>query len=65
MTTNNNLDALPQDAELPFGHPGRQSDDTPEGFSQSPLMDQGPEPDCTPDEEGGVVHYAPCAATRA
>ena len=32
MTTNNNLDALPQDEELPFGHPGRRSDDTPEGF---------------------------------
>ena len=29
MTTNNNLDALSQDAELPFGHPGRRSDDTP------------------------------------
>ena len=25
MTTNNNLDALPQNAELPFGHPGRRS----------------------------------------
>ena len=29
MTTNN-LDALPQDAELPFGHPGCRY--TPEGF---------------------------------
>ena len=32
MTTNNNLDALFADGELPFGHPGRRSDDTPEGF---------------------------------
>ena len=32
MTTNSNLDALSQDAELPFGHPGRRFDDTPEGF---------------------------------
>ena len=39
MTTNNNLDALSQDAELPFGHPGRRSDDTPEGFEPSPLVD--------------------------
>ena len=32
MTANNNLDALCQDEELPFGHPGRRFDDTPEGF---------------------------------
>ena len=43
MTTNNNLDALSQDAELPFGHPGRRCDDTPEGFEPSPLVDQGPD----------------------
>ena len=43
MTANNNLDALSQDAELPFGHPGRRFDDTPEGFEPSPLVDQGPE----------------------
>ena len=59
MTTNNNLDALFADAELPFGHPGRRSDDTPEGFSQSPLVDQGPELDYTPDEYSRVVHYGP------
>ena len=59
MTTNNNLDALFADAELPFGHPGRQFDDTPEYFDHTPLLDQGPEPDYTPDEEGGVVHYDP------
>ena len=49
MTTNNNLDALSQDGELPFGHPGRRSDDTPEGFDTSPLMDQGPEQNDTPE----------------
>ena len=37
MASSNNLDALSQDAELPFGHPGRRFDDTPEGFEPSPL----------------------------
>ena len=59
MTSADNLDALSQDAELPFGHPGRRFDDTPEYFDRSPLLDQEPEPDYTPDEDGGVVHYAP------
>ena len=59
MTTNNNLDALFADAELPFGHPGRRFDDTPEYFGHSPLMDQGQEPDYTPDEDDAIVHYAP------
>ena len=59
MTTNNNLDALFADAELPFGHPGRRFDDTPEYFDRSPLVDQGPELDYTPDEDGRVVHYGP------
>ena len=59
MASSNNLDTLSQDGELPFGHPGRRSDDTPEGFDTSPLMDQGPERNDTPDEDGGVVHYAP------
>ncbi len=59
MTANNNLDALSQDAELPFGHPGRRFDDTPEGFDRSPLMDQGPEQDYTSDEDRSVVHYGP------
>ena len=45
--------------ELPFGHPGNRFDDTPEYFDPSPLVDQGPEPDYTPDEDGSVVHYAP------
>ena len=55
----NNLDALLADGELPFGHPGRRFDDTPEGFEPSPLVDQGPERDYTPDEDGRVVHYGP------
>ena len=55
MTTNNNLDALFADAELPFGHPGRRSENTPEGFEPSPLVDQGPELDYTPDEYSRVV----------
>ena len=60
MASSNNLDALSQDGKLAFGHPGPRSDDTPEGFSQSPpLVDQGPELDHTPDEDGGVVHYGP------
>ena len=59
MTTNNNLDALFADAELPFGHPGRRSENTPEGFEPSPLVDQGPELDYTPDEYSRVVHYGP------
>ncbi len=59
MKSANNLDALFADAELPFGHPGRRFDYTPEGFDASPLVDQRPERDYTPDEEGGVVHYAP------
>ena len=59
MTTNNNLDALFADAELPFGHPGRRFDNTPEGFDRPPLVDQGPERDYTSDEDEGVVHYAP------
>ena len=59
MASSNNLDALFADGEPPFGHPGRRFDDTPEGFSQSPLVDQEPEPDYTPDEDGDVVHYGP------
>ena len=70
MASSNNLDALSQDGKLPFGHPGRRFDDTPEGFEPSPLVDQGPELDYTPDEDGGVWSTtvpgtAPCAAQRA
>ena len=69
MESANNLDAMFADAELLFGHPGRRFDDTPEGFESSPLMDQGPERDYTPDEDDAIVHYAPgdrpCAAMTA
>ena len=51
MTNNNNLDALFADEELPLGHPQRRFDDAPEGFDPSPLVDQEPEPDYTPDED--------------
>ena len=59
MYSSHNLYALSQDAELPFGHPGRRFDDTPEGFEPAVLVDQEPERDYTPDEDGRVVHYAP------
>ena len=38
MTNNNNRDALFADAELPFDHPGRRFDDTPEYLDHSPLV---------------------------
>ena len=59
MTTNNNLNALFAEAELPFGHPGHRFDNTPEYFDHSPLADQGAEPDYTPEEDQGIVHYGP------
>ena len=59
MSTSKDLDALFADAELPFGHPGRQFDDTPEYFDHSPLIDQGSEPDYSPDAVDVVVNYAP------
>ena len=59
MTNSNGLDALFADADLPFGHPGRRFDDTPEYFDPSPLQDQGPEPDYAPDDCDRTIHYAP------
>ena len=59
MTSSNNLDALFADAELPLGHPGRRSDDTPTYFNRSLLMNQEPERDCMPDGDDAIVHYAP------
>ena len=35
MTSRNNIDALFADAELLFGHPGRNHDDTPAHFDRS------------------------------
>ena len=59
MTSSNNLDALFADGELPFGHPGRWFDGTPEYFNRSPLMNQEPERDYMPDGDDTRVHYAP------
>ena len=59
MSSSNNLDALFADAELPFGHPGRRSDDTPTYFNRSLLMNQEPERDYMPDGDDAIVHYAP------
>ena len=55
MASSNNLGALSQDGDLPFGHPGPNFDDTPEGFEPSPLVDQGPERDCMPDEDHDAI----------
>ena len=59
MASSNNLDALFADGELPFGHPGRRFDGTPEYFNPSPLMNQEPERDYMPDGDDTRVHYAP------
>ena len=59
MASSNNLDALFADGELPFGHPGRRFDGTPEYFNRSPLMNQEPERDYMPDGDDTRVHYAP------
>ena len=59
MTASENLDELFADAELSFGHPGRNFDDTPEHFDHLPITGHDPKPDYTPDEPDPVVHYAP------
>ena len=56
MTSNNNLDALFADAELPFGHPGRNFDDRPAGYSD---FDDRHEPTPVDPPEEGIVHYGP------
>ena len=53
MTNSNNLNELFADAELPFGHPGRNFDDTPAHFD-----DRHEPPPVDPPEEG-IVHYGP------
>ena len=55
----NNLDALLATRSSPSATQRRKFDDTPEGFDPSPMMDQGPERDHTPDEAGGLFHFAP------
>ena len=44
MTSTSNLDELFANPELPFGHPGRNFDDTPESSDPTPITGQGPEP---------------------
>ena len=56
MTSSNNLDALFADAELPFGHPGHDFDDTPEHFDR---RDDRYEPPPVDPPEEAVVHYGP------
>ena len=56
MTNSNNLDALFADAELPFGHPGRNFDDMPAHFED--FEDRYEPPPVDPPEEG-IVHYGP------
>ena len=54
MTSSNNLDALFADAELPFGHPGHDFDETPEHFDR---RDDRYEPPPVHPPEEAVVHY--------
>ena len=54
MTKTINLDALFSDAELPFGHPGRNFDDTPEHFDHRD--DRYEPPPVNPPEES-IIHY--------
>ena len=68
MTTNNNLDALFADAELPFGHPGRRNfDDSPAGYTDFDDRYEPPPVD-PPEEERRPLRppaTGPSAATRA
>ena len=56
MTKTINLDALFSDAELPFGHPGRNFDDIPEHLDHRDDRYETPPVD-PPEEE--IVHYGP------
>ena len=56
MTSSNGLDALFADAELPFGHPGRNFDDTPVHLED--FDDRYEPPPVDPPEES-MVHYGP------
>ena len=56
MTSSNGLDALFADAELPFGHPGRNFDDTPAHLED--FDDRYEPPPVDPPEES-MVHYGP------
>ena len=56
MTTDNNLDDLFSLAELPFGHPGRNLDDTPPYHDR--FDDRYDQPPGDPPEEN-IIHYGP------
>ena len=56
MVNSINLDALFADAELPFGHPVRNFDDTPEDFDH---RDDRYEPPPVGPPEEDVIHYGP------
>ena len=56
MASNRKLDDLFDDAELPFGHPGRSFDETPAELDQSDDR-YGPEPGDPPEED--IIHYGP------
>ena len=56
MTKTINLDALFSDAEFPFGHPGRNFDDSPADYSD--FDDRYEPPPVDPPEEE-IVHYGP------
>ena len=56
MTKAIDLDTFFADAELPFGHPGRNFEDTPDYFDHSD--DRYEPPPVEPPEEG-IIHYAP------
>ena len=56
MTSNKNLDALFSDAELPFGHPGRNFEDSPSHFDR---FDDRHEPRSADPPGEGIVHYGP------
>ena len=56
MTKTIDLDALFADTEIPFSHPGRNFDNTPEHFDHRDDRYEPPPVD-PPDE--GIVHYGP------
>ena len=56
MVNSINLDALFADTELPFGHPGRNFDDTP---AYSPDFDDRHEPPPVDPPDEDVIHYGP------
>ena len=56
MTKAIDLGTLFAETELPFGHPGRNFDDTPEHFDH---RDDRYEPPPVDPPEEGIVHYGP------